>query len=138
MKYNTAIPEEKKAALSYAMKLINKKQIVSITKVSPKRTLAQNNYLHLIIAYFGLETGYLPHEAKTVFKREANPDIFVYEKNGTKFLKSSADLTKEEMAKAIDRFIIFAAEQNVDIPPATDPEWLRQIENEIERSRYYL
>jgi exo-beta-1,3-glucanase (GH17 family) len=54
------------------------------------------------------------------------------------FLRSSADLTKEEMAQTIDRFRMRSAEAGYDLPLATDQEWLRQIENMIEESRGWL
>lgn len=137
MKYNLAVKVEKSEAFRYFMVLANKKSLVEIKKLSPKRTLYQNSYLHLIIAAFGAHFGYTAPEAKIIYK-EVNPDTYLYEKKGRKFLRSSADLTKEEMAKTIDRFMEKSKEQGYPLPLATDQEWLRQIENEIERNKYYL
>lgn len=138
MKFNTAIKEQKTEAFRYFMRLANKRQIIEVKKVSPSRSLNQNSYLHLLIAAFGEHFGYTLAEAKTVYKRDINPSIYVYEKNGAKFLRSSADLSKEEMAKSIDTFMQASADQDYPLPPATDKAWLMQIENEIERSKYYL
>jgi predicted phosphoadenosine phosphosulfate sulfurtransferase len=138
MKYNTANDAEATAAAEYLVTLIDKKQIAEVIKVSPKRTLNQNSYLHLIIGAYGANFGYTLAEAKTLYKRDVNPDIYVYKRHGSMFLRSSADLTKEEMAKSIDRFMQMSAEQGFPLPLATDQEWLRQIENEIERSRHFL
>jgi hypothetical protein len=137
MKFNTANKEEKKQAFSYFMKLANKKQIISVTKVSPSRSLSQNSYLHLIIGAFGAHFGYTMEEAKSIYK-DVNKGIYWYRKKGRVFVRSSADLSKEEMAKSIDRFMQASADQGYALPLATDKEWLMQIENEIERSNYYL
>jgi len=137
MKYNLADKSEKSQAMSYFMKLVNKKSLVEVKKISPKRSLSQNSYLHLLIGAFGAHFGYTIDEAKIVYK-DMNSSTFLYEKNGRKFYRSSADLTKEDMAKTIDTFMQKSAEQGYTLPLATDQEWLRQIENEIERSRYYL
>lgn len=138
MKYNLAIPAEAKAAQERLFNLTVKKNVVEIKRINPNRTLSQNSYLHLILGYYGLQVGYTLEEAKIVYKRDINPDIYVYEKNKKKFMRSSADLDVEEMAKTIDRLHQYAAAQGFPLPLATDQEWLRQIENEIERSQGYL
>jgi len=137
MKFNTAVKEEKKQAFSYFMRLANKKSLVEVKKINPNRTLKQNSYLHLIIGYFGVHFGYTVSEAKLIYK-EINSDIYAYEKKGRTFYRSSADLDKEAMAKTIDRFMEKSKEAGCELPLATDQEWLRQIENEIERARHYL
>jgi hypothetical protein len=138
MKFNTKIVAERKAALSTFMRLVNKREVVDIKKVNPKRSLNQNSYLHLLIGAFGAHFGYTMEEAKTLYKRDANPSTYVYEKNDMKFLRSSADLDKEEMAKTIDRFMEYSKEAGYELPPATNPEWLMQVQNEIERSAHHL
>lgn len=137
MNYNLADKTELKAARNRVSYLARKGQRVRITKVSEGRSLAQNNYLHLILAAFAANFGYRLDEAKTVYKRDVNPDLYVYEKNGAKFLDSSKNLDKEQMAQSIDRFLEFSKDQGYPLPLATDQEWLLQIENEIERSRRY-
>lgn len=137
MKFNTAEKEEKKQAFSYFMRLANKKNIIEVKKVSPNRTLSQNSYLHLIIGAFGAHFGYTLGEAKMIYK-QINKEVYEYPKKGRTFYKSSADLSKEDMAKTIDRFMQASADQGYALPLATDKEWLRQIENEIERSKYYM
>lgn len=138
MKYRLALDNEAEDAVNYLQQLIDKDAIVEIKRIRPKRSLNQNNYLHLILSYYGLQVGYTAEEAKTIYKREINPDIYIYQKNGKKFLRSSADLDIEEMSKSIDKFHKYAAEQGFPLPLATDQEWLMQIENEIERSKFYL
>lgn len=136
MKYNTAIAKEQHESLMYLFKLIEKESVVEIKKISPKRSLNQNSYLHLIIAAFGSHFGYTLEEAKQIYK-EINKDIYIYKKKDRVFFRSSADLTQEEMAKSIDRFMTKSAESGYELPPATDQEWLRWVENETEKTGYY-
>lgn len=138
MKYNLANPVEVIAARSRVTYLVHKKQVVNIVAVNPKRTLNQNSYLHLLLGAYGLELGYTLEEAKTVYKRDINPEIYVYAKNGSKFLRSSADLDVAAMTRSIDHLREFAKEQGIDLPAAENVEELRSIENAMEKSNYYL
>lgn len=135
MKYNLAIKAEKSAAFKYFMTLANKKSLVEVKKLSPNRSLRQNSYLHLLIGAFGNHFGYTMEEAKIVYKR-MNANIYFYKKNDIPFMKSSADLTVEEMTASIEKFREESAAAGCPLPTATDQGWLREIENEIERSKY--
>ncbi len=137
MKYNLANKLEKSEAYRYFTILSNKKCMVEIKKVSPKRTLSQNSYLHLLLSAFGSHFGYTLEESKTIYK-QLNASIYYYEKKGRRFAKSSAELTKEEMMKSIDVFMRKSAENGYELPQATDVEWLRQLENEVEKHNMYL
>lgn len=118
-------------------KLTIEQQRVEIIKISPRRTLNQNNYLHLLLTAFGVNFGYTLDEAKHIYK-ELNRDVYFYEKKKRIFVKSSKDLTKEEMAKTIDKLKVQSARQGFELPLATDQEWLMQISNEAEQHKYYL
>lgn len=135
MKFNLTIPYEQTRAKSYFNQLLEKKTLVEIKRLSPKRSLSQNAYLHLIIGAFGMHFGYHLDEAKQVYK-ELNASIYSYEKKGRTFWRSSADLSKDQMAKSIDVFMQRSAEAGYQLPLATDTGWLREIENAIERSNY--
>jgi hypothetical protein len=142
MKYNLAIPVEVNRAKEYLATLIEKKALAEVTKISPRRTLNQNSYLHLIIGAFGAHFGYTTEEAKQIYK-ELNKTLYEYQKKGVigtvkTFYRSSADLSKEEMAKSIDCFREKSDEAGYPLPLATDQGWLREIENAIEQSKYYL
>lgn len=142
MKYNFAIPKEVERAKDYLNKLIEQQSLAEVTKISPKRTLNQNSYLHLIIGAFGSHFGYTLEEAKQIYK-ELNKAIYQYEKTGLtgasrSFYRSSANLSKEEMAKSIDLFREKSDQAGYPLPLATDQDWLREIENAIEQSKYYL
>lgn len=138
MRFNLALPADTHKATMYLAELIEKQSLVEVKKISPKRSLSQNAYLHLTFGIFGLETGYEAAESKVIYKREANPQIYVYEKNGQKFMRSSADLTIKEMTDSIDKWRKYAAEHGVYIPAPGDDEKLRYWGNEIERSGKYL
>lgn len=113
-------------------------------KRKAKRTLSQNNYLHLIIGVVAMETGNTLAYAKEVyFKRLANKAIFVAHKadelaGDTEYLRSSASLSTEEMSIAIDKFKMWAAENGIYLPEPGDKERLQEIAIEIERNRKYL
>lgn len=135
MKWNLRNPKEADQAFAYLTELVGKEALVEIRRNYPVRTLNQNAYLHLILSAFADNFGYTADEAKQVYK-EVNANIYRYDKKGRTFWRSSADLTKDEMAKSIDIFRLKSAEQGYDLPLATDQEWLRSLANKVEQSRY--
>ena len=141
MKFNTADSTEAGKAFAYLAQLTEKKGIVEVKKVSPKRTLNQNSYLHLLIGAFSLATGNKLQDSKDLYKW-VNQELYYSKKKigGEVFItvRSSADLNKEEMARSIDRFMEWSKEHGYPLPPATDQGWLREIENAMEQSKYLL
>ena len=109
-----------------------------------RRTLNQNSYLHAILGVLALETGNSLEVVKLeIFKKRVNPDLFVRTKRDPvlgdiEVVRSSRDLTKEEMSIAIDRYQKFCAENGVFLPEPGDEELLRQIEFEMGRAAKYL
>ncbi len=105
-------------------------------KKREKRSLNQNNYLHLLIGFFALETGYNLVEVKQIYK-ECSPEIYGYEKNGKKFIRSSADLSTSEMSKSIDKFRnMSSSEAGIYLPEANEDKFLDEIERELAKNRY--
>ncbi len=137
MKYDTSSKEQATKAFEYLTELVGQHEIVEVIKVSPKRSLNQNNYLHLLLGAFGAHFGYSLEEAKHIYK-DLNWQAYRYEKKDRLFYKSSADLTKEEMSITIDTFRSASANQGYALPLATDQDWLMQIENTIEQNKRYL
>lgn len=141
MKYNTTFPAEASRAKEYLEQLIEKKALVEVTKISPRRSLNQNSYLHLLLGAFGAHFGYTTEEAKLIYK-QLNKDLYFYTKEirGKKweFMRSSADLTKEEMTKSIEVLREWSARADYPLPTAMDKGWLMEIENAIEQSKHYL
>lgn len=137
MRFNLANQNEVQTSALYLSGLAKNKRHIEIKPVPVKRTHSQNAYLHLILGAFANHFGYTLEEAKQLYK-EVNADIYKYEKKQRTFWRSSADISKEDMAKSIDRFRLRSEENGYPLPLATDQAWLAQIEAEIERSHYYL
>ncbi len=105
-------------------------------KKKQKRSIRQNSYLHLLIGYFAIETGYTTVEAKQIYK-EQSPLIYEYEKGDKKFIRSSADLTTGDMTKTIDNFRNYSSAQaGIYLPEANEDKFLDEIEMELQRNRY--
>ena len=121
--------------------LISQECSVELTKMMPNRTKNQNRYLHLILNYFAIETGYSMHETKQVlFKQLVNKDLFVSEfidkatGEAYVYFKSTTELDTKEMTTSIDRFRNWAVhEGGIYLPAPNEYDYLAQIEIEIDR-----
>lgn len=120
--------------------------IVDVTEKKPQRSRSQNSYLHAALGYFGMQFGYKLEEVKQwYFKEECNPDLFIRRINDAitgeerKILRSSSDLTTEEMTIAIERFRNWSAEvAGIYIPSPEEHLMVEQMEIEAQRGRLYL
>lgn len=132
---------ERFAARSEA--LLRKGAVIELTEKT-FRTKNQNRYLHLIIGIVAMETGVTLEYAKTeYFKRLVNKDIFVVKvkdrfAGDIEKIITSANIDKEEMALAIDRFKKWAAENGIYLPSPEDTDRLKDIEIQMGRMRQYL
>lgn len=127
--------------------LIDKKKTFEITEKKPKRTYSQNNYIHLLFAWFALEYGETPEYVKQdIFKKLVNPQIFLTEyvnyKTGEvrEAWRSTADLNTKEMTTAIDNFRDYASkEAGIYLPTPDDLISLNEIERQVNnlQGRYY-
>ena len=105
-------------------------------KKKVRRSLNQNSYLHVIIGFFALETGYTRVEAKQIYK-ECTPQVYEYEKDGKKFIRSSAELSTSEMSITINRFRDYSSsDAGVYLPSADEKQFLEECEREIQRNKY--
>ena len=145
MIYNTSNPLDKANFLLRAKKLAESGVIVDLTEKKPRRSLPQNKYLHVILAYFGTQTGNtLEWVKQQYYKKLVNPDLFIREKEDKylgriKVLRSSADLDMAEMSLSIERFRNWAAQEvGIYIPSADEAILIQQMEIEIERSKEFL
>ena len=124
MTYDLSNEYEVRKVLLRLNALIKKGVLVELKEQRPLRTLSQNSYLHLLLQVFAMEYGCSLDVAKIdYYKRLCNQDLFEVEKVNkqgevVKDLRSSADLTTEEMAQSIDRFKRFAAEGGIYLPDA--------------------
>ena len=131
-----AQPHERQKFQSYATTLLERRKKVELKEIKPKRTVDQNSYMHVLFALYGIETGYTLAEIKTILKREYG---LIYEKQGEKFLRSTADLDSGEMSKFID-FIRDHAGQNGCYLPTADEYKLNHAhyEYEIEKVKHLI
>lgn len=145
MIYNLSSPLDKANFLLRANKLADSGVIVDLTEKKPRRSLPQNKYLHVILAYFGTQTGNtLEWVKQQYYKKLVNPDLFIREKEDKylgkiKVLRSSAELDTAEMSLSIDRFRNWSAQEaGVYIPAADEAILIQQMEIEIERNKEFL
>lgn len=120
----------------YCSKLIDGGKKVELKEIRPKRSLSQNNYAHVVFSLFGIYHGYSILEVKTLVKR-SNGNY--YEKNGTKFLKSTADMDSGELTDLIEFTRNMSAKEGHYIP--TSEEYLQNrfnIDREIEQNKEHL
>lgn len=143
--YDTSNPLDKANFLLRAKKLAESGKVVELTEKKPRRTLQSNKYLHVILAYFGTQTGNtLEWVKQQYYKKLVNPDLFIREKEEKylgriKVLRSSADLDTAEMSLSIDRFRNWAAQEaGIYIPSADEAILIQQMEIEIERNKEFL
>lgn len=140
MLYNANNELDKLKATERLKWLISNGKTFELTEKKRKRSYKQNRYLHLLLAAFGLETGYTLNESKLIYKK-VSIDLYKYEKNGQPFLKSSADLNTQEMTTSIERFRNYSnTECGLYLPSPDEVDYLNQIEQELTKyeSKIYL
>ena len=144
MLYDCSNPLDRENFLARANLLASRGEIVSLS-AKRQRTLRQNSYLHVILEYFACQYGESPEYVKReYFKILVNPDIFVINKNdrfrGTVYdVRSSSDLTTEEMTTAIERFRNWSSkEAGIYIPTAEEGAVICQMELEIARNKKFV
>lgn len=145
MIYDTSNPLDKANFLLRAKKLAESEKVIELTEKKPRRSLPQNKYLHVILAYFGAQTGNtLEWVKQQYYKKLVNPDLFIREKEDKylgriKVLRSSADLDTNEFSLSIERFRNWAAQEaGIYIPSADEAILIQQMEIEIERNKEFL
>lgn len=145
MVYDTSNPLDNANFLLRAKKLAESGKIVELTEKKPRRTLSQNKYLHVVLAYFGTQTGNtLEWVKQQYYKKLVNPDLFIREKEDKflgriKVLRSSADLDTAEMSLSVDRFRNWAAQEaGIYIPSADEAILIQQMEICIERNNEFI
>lgn len=132
-------------AKEYLANLITAKAVIELKRKDTSRTIPQNSYLHLLLGWYASEYGTSIEEVKVdIYKRACNREIYEREKtnkNGqiVKYLRSSRELTKEEMTTSIERFRNYAADvAGIYLPAPDEKAFLLHIRQEIERNKEYL
>ena len=143
MVYDLSSEFQRKAFLARVDNLMEKGAVVEMTEKA-FRSPNQNRYLHLLIGVVAIETGNTLEDAKKwYFKETCNPDLFHVQHrdkmgNCIDHIRSTAELTKEEMSMAIDRFKRWGAENGIYMPNPEDIHLLKEIEIEMGRMKSYL
>ena len=145
MIYNLSNPYDVERFKGWVDKMIAERRVVEAKRKDENRTIKQNSYLHLIISYFATQYGCGADEAKIDFyKRRCNRDLFErYRRNRrgdpVPYLRSSADLTKEEMTLSIDRFRNWSSSvAGIYLPSPEDGEMMIYMMQEVERNKEFL
>ena len=130
---------------SYCEYLLKRQADVEVKEKKHQRSLAQNRYLHTILAYFASEFGYSLEQTKyELFKRTVNKDIFEVERENRRgkkivYLRSTRDLNTGEMTTAIDRWRNWcSSEAGLYIPEPNEYDALMEAEKQIALYEKYL
>ena len=112
---------------------------ISLENKKQQRTTQQNKYYWLILRYFGLQYGCTKTEAEYYFKQICNPDIFCRKKKDKEdriiyIVRSTSQLTKQEMISAINNFSVWCSQRQIELPRPEDKEMLRYAEQQVERN----
>lgn len=143
MVYDLSSDFQRKSFLARMDNLMEKGAVVELTEKA-FRSPNQNRYLHLLIGVVAIETGNTLEDAKRwYFKETCNPDLFHVQHrdkmgNCIDHIRSTAELTKEEMSTAIDRFKRWGAQNGIYMPNPDDASLLKAIEIEMGRMKSYL
>ena len=143
MQYDLTSDLQRNAFITRCNSLLEKGVVVDLSEKT-FRSRNQNCYLHLLIGVVAMETGNtLDYCKEWYFKRLCNKDLFVTTKTDrfageVEVIRSSADLTKEEMSMAIDRFKRWGSENGIYMPNPNDESLLREIAIEMGRNKAYL
>ena len=144
MLYDLSNPLQCESFKVKAEALAKKGGIVELTEKKPQRSLQANKYLHVILAYLGLQIGETAEYVKKhYYKILCNKDTFIREVDDKylgkiKILRSSADLDSEEFSITITRFRDWAASEGVYIPSSEEHAFIQEMEIELSRNRQYI
>lgn len=126
-----------------AQSLMERGRLVDLTDHTT-RTQRQNSYLHLLLGAVAIETGNtLEYVKEHYYKRAANADLYTIRTTDpfcgeVVTLRSSKDLTVEEMNLSLDRFRDWASQNGMYLPGRDDEAILQAIEVEMGRCRRWL
>lgn len=142
--YNTSNPLEKQQFLLRANKLAEKGKVVQMGERKPQRSLKQNAYLWLILAYWGTQTGYTKEEAEAIYK-DINKDLYQCSKEAYgreyTYTRHTYELDTEQMTQSIERFRNWSAMNEacpVYIPAPNESYYFQEMEMEVEKNKEFM
>jgi hypothetical protein len=110
MKLRTSNSVDANKARVYLDSLIKKGADIELKEVRKARSVDQNSYLHVCLAIFCNESGYMMDEAKEIFS-QLLPEMLRYERNGFEFRKSTSTLDTKEMSTLIEKIRSVCSEE---------------------------
>lgn len=129
MLYDLTNDLDRERFMTKARHLLDKGRVVELAEKRQGRTLSQNAYHAVCISFVAQELGETyEYVNEMYYKRACNQELFLRLKvdkalGPVYYLRSSRDLSKEEMTLSIDRFRNWAAhELGIFIPSAEDRE----------------
>lgn len=144
MLYNLNDPLDRERFKRRCNALYGKQCIVELSEKT-SRSNSQNRYLHLLLGYLAMETGNdLDYVKELFYKRNANRELFVREKmdellGRVEYLRSSADLSKEEFTLSIDRLRDWSSKvAGIYLPSPDEESFLASIEIEMSKQRRWI
>ena len=142
-RYKPNDPRDYLAALDFLNYAKENDLEVVLDTYSPPRSGRQNRFLYFCLAYFAHCYNCTEAEAKEIYlKRFACPQIFEQQftmPNGKveTWYRSTADLSKDEMAMVIRNFRAYADAYNIPIPDSDDKDSIRFCEQQMQRTKHY-
>ncbi|RUT68651.1 hypothetical protein D0817_20030 [Flavobacterium cupreum] len=146
MLYNPEKPIDVQRAVEKFKYFVKHNKVFELSAKKVSKTYPQLKYAHLIMSWFAIEYGeQLEYIKFEYFKKLVNSSIFEYEfinrKTGEVRIeyKSLADLTKDELSLAIDRFRDYASkEAGIYLPEPSDLALMREVEIQVKNNLQYL
>lgn len=144
MLYNLNDPLDRERFKRRCNALYGKQCIVELSEKT-SRSNSQNRYLHLLLGYLAMETGNdIDYVKELFYKRNANVELFVRTKEDellgrVEYLRSSADLSKEEFSLSIDRLRDWSSKvAGIYLPSPDEESFLASIEIEMSKQRRWI
>lgn len=143
MKYNLADELDRERFNTKATFLKSKGAVVELTEKTI-RTNNQNAYLHVCIGIVAMECGLTCDYVKEYYyKRLCNPDIFIVKTQDpylgqVSTLRSSSEITKEQMSVSLDRFKVWASQQGWYIPEPEEESKVNAAQVAMDKIKAYL
>lgn len=146
MIYNPEKEMDVQRAIERFKYFIKHNKVFELSAKKVPKTYPQLKYAHLIMGWFAWEYGEtLEYIKLEYFKKLVNRQIFEYEFINRKTAevrteyKSLADISKEEMTLAIDRFRDYSSkEAGIYLPEPNDLVFMREIEIQLKNNEQYL
>ena len=121
----------------YFTKLVEGKSKIELKKITAKRTISLNSYLHVCVTIYAIHFGYSLYESKIFLKRKC--DFMVYEKNGVKYLKQTSKLDNSDCSKFVEFIRNFSAQNGCYVPSPEEYKSNKfEIDREINNQKQYL